>query len=137
MFLKPWRGGMKATILVVDDDAVMIEILKGILGSQYIIETASNILDAIEMLKEIGSIRIIISDMEMLGGSGIDFFRATRHNRVWKTIPFILTSGKTNTGAVAARQEGMSGFIPKPFDDVPALREMISSLLAEGKQEGE
>jgi len=105
---------MKAKILLVDDDAMILSGLKRQLRKQFDIETAQSGEDAIEMIAQNGPYAVIVSDFLMPGMNGIEFL-----SHVKKTYPdtvrMMLTGSADLATAIKAVNEGsIYKFHPKP-----------------------
>jgi serine phosphatase RsbU (regulator of sigma subunit) len=108
------EGSMKAKILLVDDDAMILSGLKRQLRKQFDIETAQSGEDAIEMIAQNGPYAVIVSDFLMPGMNGIEFL-----SHVKKTYPdtvrMMLTGSADLATAIKAVNEGsIYKFHPKP-----------------------
>lgn len=106
----------KEKILVVDDTANTLEILQRNLSSEgYITYTASNAIDAIQLLATT-PIDLVITDIKMPRVSGIDLVRHIREN-YRDTEVMIITGYPTVEGAVEAIKTGAEEYLSKPFTD--------------------
>ena len=119
-------SSLKKLILVVDDDNSLRTGLKNFLirmGHEVI--DAANIKLGLEYLST-KPIDLVISDINMPGGSGIDLLERTRK---FSMVPFILMTGlSTITQARKAREYGVKYFLAKPFD-LTELKKAIKSSL--------
>jgi len=105
---------MKAKILLVDDDAMILSGLKRQLRKQFDIETALSGEDAIEMLKQSGPYAVIVSDFLMPGMNGIEFLSHVKM-RYPDTVRMMLTGSADMATAIKAVNEGsIYKFHPKP-----------------------
>jgi two-component system, NtrC family, response regulator AtoC len=106
---------MGATILIVDDDERLrttLGLLLGTLGHEAL--EASDVAAAESLLRE-REIDLIISDLRMPGGSGMDLLEIVQ--RLDLDAPVILlTAYGTVEGAVQAMQQGAFDYLQKPFD---------------------
>jgi DNA-binding NtrC family response regulator len=104
-----------ATILIVDDDAAMRETLSVLarkLG--YASLTVASVELAIKAL-ETEHIDVIVTDLRMPGGSGMDLLRHVREYHA-ATPVILLTGFGTVEGAVTAIQDGAFDYLTKPID---------------------
>jgi two-component system cell cycle sensor histidine kinase/response regulator CckA len=105
------------TVLLVDDERVVIEIAEEMLKALgYTVHRAANGREALEVYeKEKGTIDVVILDMimpEMGGGEVYD-----RLKEINPTVKVLLSSGYSIDGQAAEiLQRGCNGFIQKPFD---------------------
>src|SRR5262249_38273649 len=103
------------TILVVDDDERLLEtlaILVRQLGHEAL--TALDVATA-ERLLTTHEIDLVISDLRMPGGSGLDLLERVRRDAP-ETALILLTAFGTVEVAVQAMQRGAFDFVQKPFD---------------------
>jgi DNA-binding NtrC family response regulator len=109
---------MNHTVLLVDDDANLLEALERQLhGEPYLIITAQSGKEALDILKDT-SVDVVISDQEMPGMKGTQFLW-----QVKKSFPdailFMLTGKATLRAATLAVNEvGIARFFTKPCNAV-------------------
>jgi two-component system response regulator PilR (NtrC family) len=103
-------------ILVVDDEPSMREYL-GLLLTQvgYEVDAASSVQEAKDVLSR-RPIDLIISDMKLGTGSGLDVLRFARSAPTSPEV-VIITAYGTPAAAVEAMREGAYDYICKPFDN--------------------
>jgi CheY-like chemotaxis protein len=109
------------TILVVDDESAIIEVLRGLLEDEgYRVVSAAN---GYEGLERVAQARpdLIISDVMMPRMGGVAFMHALRQDSSYATIPVVLAS------AAAPSANGAAGFLGKPFD-FDALLDLVRRL---------
>ena len=81
-------------ILVVDDDPIVIRLVKEILKTQgFIVETAKDGLDAMVMVKQ-DKPDLIVLDIMMPELNGYDVLRTLKFNDDYKDIPVILLTAR-------------------------------------------
>jgi two-component system chemotaxis response regulator CheY len=62
-------------------------------------------------------IKLVLSDLNMPGPSGLDFLKQVRSITKLKTLPFLLVTTESEKGAVMeAAMSGVSAYIVKPFN---------------------
>ncbi len=62
-------------------------------------------------------VRLILSDLNMPGPSGLEFLKQVRASAEFAEMPFILITTESEKGAVIeAAVNGVSGYIVKPFN---------------------
>lgn len=109
---------MNMPILIVDDYATMLRIIKTLLnqiGFNNITE-AKNGQEAIEKIKE-QQFKLVISDWNMEPVSGIELLKVLRAMPNYEKIPFIMVTAETKAeNVLAARDAGASNYIVKPFN---------------------
>lgn len=122
----PERG---ATILVVDDDRNLLDLLVDTLGSLgYKIESAS---DGVEALACLGqqSFDLMITDIRMPDLDGIGLLRRVR--RYYPDLPVLFITGYGEPEVIG--RASPDGFLAKPFR-ISKIEEMIKDVLS-GQQD--
>jgi DNA-binding NtrC family response regulator len=105
----------KRTVLVVDDDPHILELLAARLSmSDFEVVTATG---AREALENLGSQRVdlMITDVRMPGMGGVELFRKARSLQPYLPV-ILLTAYGTIPDAVKAIKEGVVDYLTKPFD---------------------
>ena len=69
---------MRAKVLLVDDDEMLLAGLKRQLRNRFKIETAISGEDAVKMVEENGPYAVVVSDYIMPGMNGIEFLRQVK-----------------------------------------------------------
>ncbi len=104
--------------LVVDDDVVCSELLQEALYAMGVeeVETESNAADAYERICN-ENFRIVISDWQMPGMSGLELCQKVRSRQLGEYVYFILLSA-LNRGSHLCQglEAGADDFLSKPFD---------------------
>jgi two-component system, response regulator, stage 0 sporulation protein F len=107
-------GRPRRRILVVDDQAEIVDVLRDHFESSYDIDSAG---DGKKALARIRKHRpdLIVLDIRMPGVSGIDVLKTVKQND--PTLPVIVLTGNEDT-AIAAEAVALGAFsyVPKPFD---------------------
>ncbi|RMF41672.1 MAG: response regulator [Planctomycetota bacterium] len=106
-------------ILVVDDDPLCRDMLQAVLTDMgFVVDTAEDGQTAYEMVC-FGDFRIVISDWQMPGMSGIELCEKLRSRRLGEYVYIILLSALGGTeNLVRGLQAGADDFLSKPFDPV-------------------
>ncbi|MCX7949085.1 MAG: response regulator transcription factor [Treponemataceae bacterium] len=106
----------KATILVVEDDADIQELLAYNLGKEgYTVVTADNGERALELL-EVTNPDVIILDIMLPGMDGTDVLRTIRQDHRFKQIPVIMATAKSeDMDIITGLELGADDYIAKPF----------------------
>lgn len=117
----------KLKILVVDDDADLLELLSiRLAAAGYEVETVQNAESALNRL-DVSRPQLVITDMQMGGMDGMALFEHI--HRTTPTLPvIILTAHGTIPDAVAATQRGVFGYLAKPFDSKTLLAQIAQAL---------
>ena len=104
---------MPARILVVDDDAVIREMLVVFLqGEGYSVVTAPDGKDGFQMAQD-DEPNLIITDLQMGDWSGTDLLTALRKAHI--LVPTILITGTASDPDFAAAHSAFDALISKPF----------------------
>ena len=80
--------------------------------------------DANEAMKKLNAsyeteapVKLVLSDLNMPGPSGLDFLKQVRSIANYKALPFLLVTTESEKGAVIeAAMSGVSAYIVKPFN---------------------
>ncbi len=114
-------------VLVVDDEAVIRDAVRMILGSEgWNVARAE---DATTALAHPGlaSCRLVLCDMMLPGQSGLEVVREVRRRR--PDVPIVMITGfATAENATRAIEAGATAFLAKPFDDTELLNQVRSVL---------
>jgi CheY-like chemotaxis protein len=112
----------KHTILLVEDDELdVISVERSLkkIDSEYILQTAYNGIEALDMLKNNNTQTlpdVILLDLNMPKMNGIEFLRIIRNDAKLKDIRvFIMTTSSESTERAEAEELGISGYIIKPL----------------------
>jgi two-component system response regulator PilR (NtrC family) len=117
----------KARVLVVDDERSMQEFLEIFLRSEgYEVETAGDVQSA-KIHLENDDFDVVITDIRMPGGSGIDLLHAA-HEVSPETVVIMITAYASTETAIAAMKEGAYDYVTKPFK-VDELRIVVEKAL--------
>ncbi|GLQ56047.1 response regulator [Devosia nitrariae] len=126
------REGRTATILVVDDDALIAMNLAAILGDLgHVAVEAFSPRDALEVLSAGGVVDAMITDYSMPGMSGIELAHAARNLR--PGLPVMVSTGHAD---LPEDTERAFPRLDKPFDE-HRLSEMLTALLVEREMEAD
>lgn len=108
---------MARNILVVEDNAAMLEGIRDILEmAGYQVVTALDGQDALELMEQQPP-DLIVSDIMMPRMDGYQFFSAVRANPKWLSIPFIFLTAKDQQVDVRlGKQLGADDYLTKPFE---------------------
>lgn len=118
------------SILVVDDEPDIVEVLTEVLGFEgYQTKKANNISAAYSIIQN-EKVDLILSDIRMPNGTGVDLLKKVRLERS-KQMPFILMTGQSDVTAREAIGLGASAYLEKPLN-----YRVMSSLVYEKLHEG-
>jgi two-component system response regulator AtoC len=119
---------MSKTILVADDDAALRELAVEILtDAGYDLVTARDGVEAIAIMNK-GGIDLVVTDMRMPGGTGMDVVRAAQRRSPSPPV-LLLTAFGTIDGAVEAMRAGAFDYLTKPVESPAALRALVARAL--------
>jgi len=102
-------------VLLVDDDADLLQLITMRLGSAGYAVTAVESGEAALASLEVSRPQVVVTDLRMRGMDGLALFDAI-HRRAPSMPVVILTAHGTIPEAVAATRRGVFGFLTKPFD---------------------
>jgi two-component system response regulator PilR (NtrC family) len=116
-----------ATILVVDDERSMRELLEYMLSKEgYAVSLAENGRTALNMIEKT-NYDLILSDIRLGDITGLDVLRAAKQHNPHALVIMISAYATTET-AVEAMNEGAFDYVPKPFDN-DELKQTIANAL--------
>jgi len=121
-------------VLVVDDSASMISIIRSLLRQLGILDVndANNGAAALVKMRE-RRFGLVISDWNMEPMTGYDFLQEIRRDPNLKHTPFIMVTAESKVeNVVAAKKAGVNNYIIKPFN-ANTLKAKIESVLAANK----
>jgi DNA-binding NtrC family response regulator len=124
-----------ATILVLDDEPCVMQIMRLVLKQHFIVE-ATRAEEAIRMFHEnAGRIDLLIADLTLPASSGLAVALCLQEEK--PGLPVILTSGYPLSGwsirdtrDLQKLEKGSFVILPKPFD-FPLLRQSVRELTGE------
>jgi len=116
-----------AHILIVDDERSMQEFLEIFFRREgHLVSIASGASEARDCL-DVEEVDLVISDMQMPDGSGLDVLRAVQ--QVCPEVPVIMiTAFATTDSAISAMKDGAYDYVTKPFK-VDELGVVVSKAL--------
>ncbi len=105
----------KPTILLVDDDSEILELLSEMLHPIYEIHLAKNGVEALHILDN-KNIDLVVSDVMMPEMDGIELCCKIRENFDTSHLPVVLLTAKAEIeDRIKGLQAGADSYIPKPF----------------------
>lgn len=119
--------GKNIKILVVDDDPMMLEVLKELLSEAgAIVDTGENGLEGFSKFSE-EEYDLIISDIQMPKLNGVDFLKKVREMNS-KKPKFILITGFSTYSADEIKKLGANALINKPFEFDEFMHEVTATM---------
>jgi two-component system response regulator GlrR len=135
-FDRPNNNRRRSRVLIVDDDPALLRLLSLRLGGAgYEVETAASGAEALARMA-VSCPHAVITDLRMDGMDGMALFQHIHcQNHALPVI--VLTAHGTIPDAVQATQQGVFGYLTKPFDagDLLALLERAVALRPEDMME--
>lgn len=124
---------MIQVILLVDDNAEMLEVLKEELNEKYEIITALNGQEALEILS-LKNIDLVVSDVMMPLMDGFELCKRIKSSFEYSHIPVILLTAKnTLKSRIEGLELGADAYIEKPFDAEHLLVQIDNLLVNRNK----
>lgn len=105
------------TVLLVEDDTTALGVLKGIVEREGCRTVAARDPEsAWSGLVAHSAVDLAIVDLQLPGGSGVDWLRRLRADPLYAALPVVLCSATPDRNAVVeAAKLGVSNFLLKPF----------------------
>ena len=124
---------MKTTILLVEDNKELLNLLADELGCHYEIVKAMNGQQALNALTN-DAIQLVVSDVMMPVMNGFDLCRTLKTAFEYSHLPVILLTAKnTLQSKIEGLGVGADAYIEKPFE-IEHLQAQIANLLANRKK---
>jgi len=124
---------MKPIWIVDDDQSIRFVLEKALAREELPVRSFSNPRDVISALEEGDAPQVLVSDIRMPGGSGIDLL-AQLKERLPGLPVIVMTAYSDLDSAVSAFQGGAFEYLPKPFDLTKAV-ELIRRAIDESLRE--
>jgi serine phosphatase RsbU (regulator of sigma subunit) len=116
------------TVLIVEDESTVRELLKYHLGKRYDVYTAENGEEALDRIEETIP-DLIVSDIMMPKMDGFALQSALQTDKNTRVIPFIFLTARADEEArQQGQRKGVDDYITKPFD-MEALLSRVERLL--------
>jgi len=106
----------KPVVLAVDDTPENLDVVKGLLSSQYVVKAAVNGMMALKIAEKKPP-DLILLDIRMPGMDGYEVCRKLKANETTAAIPVIFLTGESGAASEAdALAAGAAGYVTKPID---------------------
>lgn len=109
--------GRRATVLIVDDDPLSIEVLAEALGGDYDIRFATNGTQALQMIEAPGDLpELVLLDMMLPDMDGYTLYARMKANAATRELPVIfVTSMNDSVSEAKGLEMGAADYITKPI----------------------
>ncbi|MCW5644871.1 MAG: nitrogen regulation protein NR(I) [Rhodoferax sp.] len=127
---------MKPIWIVDDDQSIRFVLEKALLRENLATRSFTNIRDVLSALEGAGEHdgpQILVSDIRMPGGSGLELLEKVKRDHPGLPV-IIMTAFSDLESAVSAFQGGAFEYLPKPFD-LPKAVELIRRAMQESQRE--
>ncbi len=116
----------RARLLVIDDNADMLEYITRILSPYYTVEAVRDGLTALRQIEQLPP-DLVVSDVMMPGMDGFQLLQAIRNRPSTRMLPVILLSARAGEEAtIEGLQAGADDYLVKPF----SARELLARVAA-------
>jgi DNA-binding NtrC family response regulator len=114
-------------LLVIDDDPGLAEVIELLLEREgYAVQRAATLKRGVELART-GEFELIVTDLKLPDGTGLDAIRAIRAGQAAPPI-IMITSYSSMESAIAALRAGAVDYIIKPFDNDELLHSIARAL---------
>ncbi len=126
---------MKPIWIVDDDQSIRFVLEKALTREEFAVRSFTNARDVLAALDDDESPQVLVSDIRMPGGSGIELLNKIKARH--RDLPVIIKTAYSDLdSAVSAFQGGAFDYLPKPFD-VPKAVDLIRRAVEESLHEGQ
>jgi two-component system chemotaxis response regulator CheY len=125
--------GDTLSILVVEDDAAVADLIKTILnGVSGWGATVVHDATAARAVFQHVTIEVLVLDVNLPGISGLELLELLRQDEHWDEPPIILMSANPGQPAIASalKADSVTTFLQKPFDVDSLVREIQHAIIA-------
>lgn len=121
-----WKGKIMKTLLIIEDDRTLGQGIKLALQSEVLEVKISHCLEEARTELESRSFNLLILDINLPDGNGLDFLMEIRKS---STVPVILlTAHDMETDIVMGLESGADDYVTKPFS-LAVLRARVNTQL--------
>ena len=121
---------MKKTLLIVDDNDVILKLLKAYFERNYHVHIATDGVEAISLLFEGIMPDLIICDLNMDNINGYELVKHLSTSRLYKNIPVIILSGSPERDSKPLEEAFViETIVNKPFDPMSLSNIVKETLL--------
>lgn len=109
------EGEERATLLIVEDNEELRQLLSSILGNEYRICTAENGQEGLEQARQIQP-DLILSDVMMPVMDGLEMVKQIKADRNLSHLPIVILSAKSDLDdRIQGLEQGIDDYLTKPF----------------------
>lgn len=109
-------------VLVVDDDEALCEMMVGHLRRKgFLVESAKDGMEAIQILRTIGPFCVMVTDLMMPGMSGLELLRRGKKLDPLIEVIVITAAGSIEMAISALREDGAYDYLTKPLGMIGEL----------------
>jgi two-component system, OmpR family, sensor histidine kinase ResE len=109
-------------VLVVDDDEALLYLMRHHLESQgYLVESAGNPFQGLELIKTKGPFAVLVTDLMMPYMDGVQLLRKARQLDSRLEVIVITAAGSMETAIAAMREDGAYNYLMKPLGNINEL----------------
>lgn len=113
--LEPGSAG-RDTVFVLDDDPVLLMLLRVLVERDGLIAHTAADSDAFRALFALGKPSLAVMDVEMPGVDGISLLRELRNDVDWRDVPVLMLSGRIDSDTrTKAFEAGANDYMVKPL----------------------
>jgi CheY-like chemotaxis protein len=128
---------MKHTLLIVDDNEVLLKLLKRVFEKDYNVYTASDGVEAMSFLSYGIKADLIISDLNMNNISGYELIKHLSTSSIYKKIPVIVLTASSDIDLNPLKDLFIVAHVlNKPFDPL-ILKNVVTQTLSDNYGEGD
>ena len=124
---------MKPIWIVDDEQSIRFVLEKALAREEFAVRSFTNTRDVLAALDAGDEPQVLVSDIRMPGGSGLELLAKVRE-RLPALPVIIMTAYSDLDSAVSAFQGGAFEYLPKPFD-LPKAVELIRRAVEESQRE--
>lgn len=107
---------MKKKILIIDDNKMILGLLKFQLEEQYEVILFNSIQQASEHLSVQGLPSLVLIDLYLEDGDGLSFMKSLHEEPRYQNLPFVFLSGEEKSSVrISCLEAGAADFLVKPF----------------------
>lgn len=107
-------GMIKRTLLLLDDDPLICEVFREGLAEDFVVTVTDDAEDAYRLAVKAPP-DVLLLDMHLKTGNGIELCQRLRHNPLTRKIPILIMTGYGNAeNMIASYEVGADDFIEKP-----------------------